>query len=413
MADVHPIRAVRPLDALAGEVIAPPYDTLTDAEARHLALNPRSFVHITRPEVDLPVGTDSHSDEAYEAGAASLRRFLEQGLLVEDAIPGYYVYRLRMGDHMQTGFIAGCSVDEYKRGRIKKHEFTRLDKEEDRTRHLLTLEAQVGLVFIAYRKNAQLKAIADDISSLTPRWRITTTDGVEHTLWRAADVDTPHIREAFRKAGALYIADGHHRSAAGARAGDELGTEDAQTFLAGLFPDDELYIMSYNRIVHDLNGHDQDAFMAKVAESFHIEDADGPRPPVRGTFTMYIDGKWHLLEPHEDKVDIKDPVKSIDASILQDLLLAPILGIDNPRTSKRIDFVGGIRGPGALVEGVQNGTGLVAFHLYPTSMEQLLRVADAGEVMPPKSTWFEPKLREGVVSRLLRPDGFDDNAPVE
>lgn len=411
MADVRPFRAVRPRDDLAAQVIAPPYDTLTDAEARHLALNAHSFVHITRPEVDLDAGTDPHSDAAYEAGAAALRTFLSEGYLIEDEEPAYYLYRLRMGDHMQTGFLAACSVDEYDRNRIKKHEFTRPDKEDDRTHHLLTLDAQVGLVFLAYKANDQLRAIAEDITSGNPRWRVVTQDGVEHCLWRASAVDTPHIREAFGKLKALYIADGHHRSAAASRAHAELGSRDSATFLAGLFPDDQLYVMAYNRVVKDLNGLSVAEFRAKVAENFHIEPADGPRPPGRGSVTMYLDGAWHLLEPHEDKVDWRDPVASIDAAILQDLLLGPILGIDDPRRSNRIDFVGGIRGPGALVEPVKSGKAQVAFHLYPTGLDQLFKVADAGKVMPPKSTWFEPKLREGVVSRLLRPDEMlDDDA---
>ena len=410
MADVRPIRAVRPEDALAAEVIAPPYDTLTESEARQLATNPRSFVHITRPEVDLPEGTDPHGDVAYERAAESLRQFLAQGLLVEDAEPSYYVYRLRMGDHVQTGFIAGCTVEGYRKGHIKKHEYTRVDKEEDRTRHLLALDAQVGLVFLAYRANEQLRAISDDITTLNPRWRLTTSDGVEHALWRAPAVDTEHIRDAFKKVRTLYIADGHHRSAAASRAAEILGSEDSQLFLAGMFPDDQLYVMAYNRVVKDLNGLSTEAFMDRVRESFHIDPADGPRPPVRGTFTMYIDGAWHLLEPHEDKVDHKDPVASLDASVLQNLLLQPILGIDDPRTSDNVDFIGGIRGPGALVEPVQTGKAKVAFHLYPTGLDQLFRVADAGEVMPPKSTWFEPKLREGVVSRLLRPDDMPEDA---
>lgn len=403
MADVRPFRAVRPRDDLAAQVIAPPYDTFDEEEARGMALNPRSFVHVTRPEVDLPRGTDPHSELAWTRGRENLERFLAEGVLVEDDEPAYYLYRLRMGDHVQTGFLAGASVEEYRRGRIKKHEHTRPDKEEDRTRHMETLCAQVGLVFLAYRRNERLAAIAEDITTLAPRWRITTPDGVEHSLWRAPDVDTPHIRAAFAKVPALYVADGHHRSAAAQRVHEARGDEDSATFLAGLFPDDQLYVMAYNRLVADLNGRDADGFMAEVGAAFHVDEAPGPRPAGPGQFTMYLGGRWWQLEPREGRVDRRDPVVSLDVSVLQDLLLGPILGIDDPRRSERIRFVGGIRGPGALSHAVDQGEAAVAFHLFPTGLDQLFRVADAGQVMPPKSTWFEPKLREGVVSRRLAP----------
>jgi len=401
MADVQPFRAVRPRDDLAGQVIAPPYDTMSDDEARAIAMNPRSFVHVTRPEVDLPRGTDAHSPDAWARGRDNLRALINSDALILDEEPAYYLYRLRMGDHIQTGFLAACSVDEYKRGRIKKHEFTRLDKEEDRTHHMETLSAQVGLVFLAYRPSAQLSAIADDITSQPPRWRTTTSDGVEHALWRAHTVDTPHIKAAFATLKSLYIADGHHRSAAAARVHASRGDDDSATFLAGLFPEDQLYVMAYNRVVLDLNGHTPEGLMAAISESFEISDSAGPRPPYRGAFTMYLSGKWHLLEPHDGLFDARDPVASLDVAVLQDHVLQPLLGIDDPRTSERIQFVGGIRGPEPLVSAVRSGRGAVAFYLFPTGLDQLFTVADAGQVMPPKSTWFEPKLREGVVSRLL------------
>jgi uncharacterized protein (DUF1015 family) len=403
MADVRPFRAVRPRDDLAAQVIAPPYDTFDDAEARVLGLNQHSFVHVTRPEVDLPVDTDPHSPTTWQRGRTNLDRFLAEGILVEDEAPSYYLYGLRMGGHTQTGFLAACSVDEYLRGRIRKHEHTRPDKEEDRMRHMEVLDAQVGLVFLAYKATTELRAIAEDITSMPPRWRVVTPDGVEHALWRAPDVDAAHIHAAFQKVKTLYIADGHHRSAAAARVHQARGDEASSTFLAGLFPDDQLYVMAYNRLVVDLNGHDEASFLAKIGEKFIVEPSPTPRPDRRGLFTMYLGKRWLSLEPKDGVVNRKDPVASLDVSVLQDHLLGPILGIDDPRRSERISFVGGIRGPDALVRAVDAGSAKVAFHLFPTGLDQLFKVADAGEVMPPKSTWFEPKLREGVVSARFQP----------
>ena len=402
MADVRPFQGLRPANELAGQVIAPPYDVLTEAEARALAKERRCFVRVTRSEVDLPPGTDPHSDQAYQQARKTLDAFVEQGWLVQDQEPTYYFYGQRMGDHRQVGIIAACSVDEYDRGLIKKHEYTRPDKEDDRTRHMLALNAQVGLVFLAYRANRTLKALTEQVTAEPPAWRVTTEDGVEHTLWPAPAGQVAAIRQAFEQLPALYIADGHHRSAAASRVCAKLGNQSSKYFLAGLFPDDSLQVMAYNRVVSDLNGLSPHTFLAWVGTVYETQPTDQPIPPRRGTLTMYLGNKWYLLTPHPGMVDLSDPVGSLDASVLQERVLGSLLGIDDPRRSKRVQFVGGIRGHQALEQAVQGGAA-VAFHLYPTGLDQLFAVADSGQVMPPKSTWFEPKLREGVVIRTLDP----------
>ncbi|TNE86276.1 MAG: DUF1015 domain-containing protein [Deltaproteobacteria bacterium] len=400
MADVRPFRALRPRDDLAVEVIAPPYDVLSEAEARAIAENRRSFVRITRSEVDLPAGTDAHSDAAYAKARENLDGFVANGTIVEDAVPTYYFYGQVMGDHRQVGVLAACSVAEYDAGRIAKHEYTRPDKEDDRTHHMEVLDAQVGLVFLAYRASQTLASLTARGTAGEPAWRVTTEDGVEHALWPApADLVEP-LRAAFAELDTLYIADGHHRSAAASRVHANRGNERSAYFLAGLFPDDALYVMAYNRVVHDLNGHDVAAFRALLSEKFDVARTEAPVPTERGTFTMYLEGAWHLCTPKAGVVDADDPVKCLDVAVLQDHVLEPILGIDDPRRSTRISFVGGIRGHVALSTAVDEGAA-VAFHMVPTGLDQLFRVADAGQVMPPKSTWFEPKLREGVVVRKL------------
>lgn len=399
MADVRPFRALRPRDDLAGDVIAPPYDVLTEQEARDIAQAPRSFVHVTRSEVDLPPGTDAHSHTAYAKARENLDRLQADGSLVRDASPTYYLYGQVMGDHHQLGVLAACSVDAYDQGLIKKHEYTRPDKEDDRTHHMEVLDAQVGLVFLTYPAHEGLAGIMHRIAATAPAWRVVTEDDVEHALWPVPAADVEAIHAAFLEVPALYIADGHHRSAAASRVHAARGDEASAWFLAGLFPDDKLQVLAYNRVVHDLNGLDEDAFLARVDAAFTRE----PGPPVptgRGTYAMYFQGTWQTLTPRPGVVHTADPVARLDASVLQDHLLGPVLGIDDPRRSSRITFVGGIRGHQALSKAVDDGLA-VAFHLFPTGLDQLFAVADAGEVMPPKSTWFEPKLREGVVVRLL------------
>lgn len=401
MADVRPFRAIRPADAQAGEVIALPYDVMDEAEARALAQNRSSFLRITRSEVDLPEGSDAHGEPAYLMAKANLEAFLAEGKLVEDADATYYLYGQRMGEHRQIGVLAACSVAEYDAGLIKKHEFTRPDKEDDRTHHMEVLGAQVGLVFLAHRPHAGLAAAVGRITGAEPAWRVTTEDGVEHALWPAPAAEVASLQAAFAELPALYIADGHHRSAAASRVHNKRKDPASATFLAGLFPADQLQVMAYNRVVTDLNGHEPEAFLALVDAWFERTEDVAPVPAERGRFTMFFAGRWHELAPRPGLVDLDDPVARLDVSVLQDHLLGPILGIDDPRRSERIRFVGGIRGHQPLAAAVQAGAA-VAFHCYPTGLDQLFEVADAGEVMPPKSTWFEPKLREGVVSRWLR-----------
>ncbi|MFT4624584.1 MAG: hypothetical protein ACI8PZ_003243 [Myxococcota bacterium] len=401
MADVRPFRALRPHDAVAHRVIAPPYDVLSEAQARAIAENRHSFVRITRPEVDLPEGTDAHSDTAYAQARTTLNAFVADGIVVRDAVPTYYFYGQQMGEHSQVGVIAGASVAEYDDGRIAKHEYTRPDKEDDRTHHMAVLGAQVGLVFLTHRPTAALAQITAEVTQRPPAWSTTTEDGVVHTLWLSPPELVEPIRAAFGEVERLYIADGHHRSAAASRIHAQRGDDASAHFLAGLYPSDRLHVMAYNRVVHDLAGHDGPAaFLAAVrAAGFDVEPTAAPTPSERGKLTMYLAGRWYALRPGE-ALRSDDPVAGLDVSVLQDHVLAPLLGIDDPRRSTRISFVGGIHGHAALAEAVDAGAA-VAFHLYPTGLDQLFDVADAGRVMPPKSTWFEPKLREGVLIRSL------------
>jgi uncharacterized protein (DUF1015 family) len=399
MADVRPFCALRPRDDLAASVIAPPYDVLTVEEARHLAVNRKSFVRVTRSEVDLPADADAHSNEAYQMARTNLDALRQDGTLALDDEATYYLYGQRMGDHTQVGVLAACSVDEYDRGLIRKHEHTRPDKEDDRTHHMDVLDAQVGLVFLASAPDAALTAVLARLSAAPPAWKVITEDDVEHTLWPVPQADVAELQGIFAALPCLYIADGHHRSAAASRIHESRNTSRSASFLAGIFPADQLHVMAYNRVVHDLNGLSPDEFLATIAKYFTVTPGE-PVPSERQTFSMYFKGAWSTLTPRDGLFDPADPVACLDVSILQDHLLAPVLGIDNPRRSSRISFVGGIRGHVALSEAVDAGHA-VAFHMYPTGLEQLFEVADAGQVMPPKSTWFEPKLREGVVVRLL------------
>jgi uncharacterized protein (DUF1015 family) len=401
MADVRPFRVVRPDDAVAAAVIAPPYDVLSEDEARRIATERRSFVRVTRSEVDLPAGTDPHSDAAYAQARETLDAFLADGLMVEDPTPSYLLYGQTMGDHTQVGILAACSVDEYDRGAIAKHEFTRPDKEDDRTHHMETLDAQVGLVFLTYRPTEALARITAEVTATAPRWRVTTEDDVVHTVWSPTTDQVAAIQTAFADVDKLYIADGHHRSAAASRVYANRKSPQTAHFLAGLYPSDKLQVLAYNRVLDDLNGHSPAAFLAALDQAFDRTPADHGVPAERGEFRMYFQGAWHALVVKDGLVDTSDPVARLDAAVLQSHLLGPVLGIDDPRRSKRIRFVGGIHGPDALQAAVDDGAA-VAFHLYPTGLDQLFEVADADRVMPPKSTWFEPKLREGVAVRLIR-----------
>jgi len=397
MADVRPFRALRPREDLASDIIAPPYDVLDEDEARAIAVNPHSFLHVTRSEVDLAPGTDAHSEVAYRKARQNLDRFEAEGLLTLDDAETYYLYGQKMGDHVQVGLLAACSVREYDDGLIAKHEFTRPDKEDDRTHHMDVLDAQVGLVFLTYRSQEPLDSLLDELSQGTPAWKVTTADDVEHTFWVVPADRVDALRSALVEVPKLYVADGHHRSAAASRIHAQRHDDASAYFLAGIFPSDRLQVMAYNRVVHDLHGHDAAALLAAVRERFEV--SDGPSVPERrGEYSMVLDGHWYRLVPKQVP---SDPVGRLDASVLQEQLLKPLLGIDDPRRSKRITFVGGIHGPDR-VAALADKHGGVGFHLFPTGLDQLFDVADAGEVMPPKSTWFEPKLRGGVAVQKLR-----------
>ena len=403
MSNLRPFCGVRPQSSLAAKIIAPPYDVLNESEAREIVSRlPKSFLRITRSEVDLPEGSDSHGHEAYEKAGENLLKYIEDGWMVQDQQPSFYLYTQTWQGRTQTGLMALCDTREYDENLIKKHELTRPDKEQDRTDHVHILGAQTGLVFLTYRD--QYTSVKDAIAkakSLKADWSVTTADEVTHTLTVISDSSlVSAIQSAFEGVEALYIADGHHRSAAASRVAklrERSGT--SGYFLAGIFADSELKVLPYNRVVADLNGHSQEAFVAKVAESFDISPSESPEPPSRQTVTMYLDGAWHLLTPKAHILS-DDVVDSLDASLLQNNVLNPILGIENPRTNTRIHFVGGIRGPQALVKAVE-AKGGVAFCMYATGMDQLLAVADADRLMPPKSTWFEPKLRGGVLVHRL------------
>ena len=409
MSQLKPFKAYRPKPELAGQVAAVPYDVVNTDEARALAAgNPHSFLHVGRPEIDLPAATDIHADEVYATGVRNLQRLIQEGVLVQDGQPCLYVYQQRMGDHVQAGLVGLCSVKEYEDGQIKRHEYTRKDKEDDRTRHVTEQNANSEPVFLAYRAVPYIDSLVDKIRATAPVYDITTPDGIGHTVW-VVDHET-HIytlNHLFDAIPALYIADGHHRTAAAIRYGqarraaaqDPTGDEGFESFMAVVFPHDQLKIMDYNRVVKDLNGLTPEAFLAKVGERFEVAPATGRSPEGPTRFGMFLGGKWYALAARPGSFPADDPVASLDVSILQDNLLAPVLGILDPRTDTRIDFVGGIRGMDELEKRVANGWA-VAFAMFPTALEQLMSVADAGQIMPPKSTWFEPKLRSGLLVRL-------------
>lgn len=402
MSDVRPFRGIRPRDDLAARVIAPPYDVLSEAQARALATDPLSFVRVTRSEVDLERGADPHSEAAYARARANLDAMVAEGTLVRDEAATYYLYGQQMGAHTQIGVLAGASVAEYDAGTIAKHELTRPDKEDDRTHHMDVLDAQVGLVFLAFRPTAAISALLEEIASAPPAWEVTTPDDVVHRLWPAPQDRVEPLRAAFAELDMLYIADGHHRSAAASRIHALRSSGASAHFLAGLYPSDRLQVLAYNRVIHDLNGHTPDALRAAIAEAgFERVDDGRDTPAERGTFSMFLEGSWSTLRAGKALRSAADPVARLDVAILQDHVLGPLLGIDDPRRSTRVTFVGGIGGPKALEQAASAREQAVAFHLYPTGLDQLFDVADAGRVMPPKSTWFEPKLREGVVVRGL------------
>ncbi|HLF83331.1 MAG TPA: DUF1015 family protein [Blastocatellia bacterium] len=409
MATIRAFRALRPTTEKAPAVSAVPYDVVTTAEACVLAAgNPLSFLHVSRPEIDLPDGTDIHSDAVYAKAAENFDKLRAQApLFVEDA-PSLYVYRLRMGQHTQTGIAACCSVDEYDSGIVRKHERTRKDKEDDRTRHMLTLRAQTGPVFLTYRGRDEINDLVIRAQQAEPLYDFEAPDGVAHMVWRVGETDRDLLVEAFQPVPLVYIADGHHRAASASRARAELrtnpdhdGGEEYNFFLTVLFPADQLRILPYNRVVKDLNGMSAGEFLTALSAKFDIADAASPSPAQKSEICMYLGGRWHSLTLPAGTTNPIDPISSLDVSVLQERVLDPLLGITDVRTDKRIEFVGGIRGTAALEEMVNDGRAAVAFSLYPVTVDGLMAIADANEIMPPKSTWFEPKLRDGLLSHLI------------
>jgi uncharacterized protein (DUF1015 family) len=412
MSLIKPFRGLRPLPEHAADVAAPPYDVLNTAEARQRAAGkPWSFLHISKPEIDLPEGTDPYAAEVYAKGAENLQREIDEGILMRDAQPCYYVYRLRMGEHVQTGLVFTGSVADYDTNRIRKHEYTRPQKEDDRVRQITELNAQTGPVLLAYRGSTEIADIIGQVAAGTPTYDLIADDGVGHTLWVMDDqAQINRLSEIFDAMDALYIADGHHRSASGSRvakaknaqARSVAGDNSWDYFLCVAFPHDETRILDYNRVIKDLNGLSPEKLLEKIAASFIIEETpDRAKPGKQNQFGMYLGGQWYQLEINPELVPHDDPVARLDISLLQDNLIAPLLGITDPRTDNRIDFVGGIRGLEELERRVDSGEMQIAFALYPTSMHALMAVADANEVMPPKSTWFEPKLADGLISHVL------------
>ncbi|MBI4693799.1 MAG: DUF1015 domain-containing protein [Gammaproteobacteria bacterium] len=407
---IRPFAALRPSAERAAEVAAPPYDVLSSEEARERAAGkPWSFLHVSKPEIDLPPETDPHAPAVYAKGAENLARMRSAGVLLRDPVPGYYVYRLAMGTHVQTGLAVAASVAAYDTNRIRKHEFTRPDKEDDRVRNIEALNAETGPVLLAYPESPEIDALIAGVSAGEPEFDLVADTGVRHTVWKADDFA---IIEAFTRAfealPALYIADGHHRSAAASRvaaarraAGAGPGASH-EAFLAVAFPHHEMQILPYNRLVADLNGLSVEAFLDAVAEKFDVSSAAAAvAPALPGEFGMLLGAQWYRLAIKANFVPAGDPVARLDVSLLADHLLAPVLGIADPRRDERIDFVGGIRGLAELERRVAGGEAVLAFSMFPTRMADLMAVADALEVMPPKSTWFEPKLADGPLSHVL------------
>jgi uncharacterized protein (DUF1015 family) len=412
MATLRPFRALRPTKVAAAAIASLPYDVVNTDEARALAAdNPLSFLRVSRAELELPPGTNPYADAVYDRASANFDRLKKSSLVIEEA-PSLYFYRLRDGAHEQTG-LAGCwALDEYDRGIIRKHERTRPDKEDDRTRHMIAVGAQTGPVFLIYRAAADVDALAGRVSAREPVCDLLAPDGVQHTLWQVSGPDRDSLVAAFRRIPALYIADGHHRAASAARARDtfrdlavarpSLGDgADYNTFLAVAFPHDRVRVLPYNRIVKDLGRLTPDTFMQALRERFEVEP--GPAVPVkRGDISMYLDGGWHTLRARSKlPATLKDAIGSLDVSLLQEQLLSPVLGIHDVTTDKRIDFVGGARGTAELAKLVDSGKAQLAFSLFPVSVADLMAVSDAGAIMPPKSTWFEPKLRDGLLIHLI------------
>ena len=398
MSAIYPFAALRPTPKAAASVASVPYDVVNSDEARALASgNPLSFLHVSRPEINMGARADPHSDAAYQQAARAFATLKSEAPLVVEEVPSLYVYRLKMGNHVQSGVAACFSLDEYDRDLIKKHEKTRPDKEDDRTRHMLAIGAQTGPVFLTYRASKEVDAIIRRVASSEPLFDLTAPDGVHHEIWQVPAAENQAIVDAFAKVDALYIADGHHRAASAARARRSLASKGAgehDRLLAVAFPDNQMQVLPYNRVVKDLNGMKPEGFLKALEHTVPLRKGTSPMPLQKGQVEMYLSGEWHTLH-------LKTAANGLDVDVLETTILQPVLGIKDVRTDKRIDFVGGIRGTQELERLVNSGAAAVAFSMYPVSVKDLMRVSDAGGIMPPKSTWFEPKLRDGLLSHLI------------
>ena len=413
MVKVKPFRGLRPPKAIVAKVAARPYDVLSSDEARDEASgNEMSLYHITRPEIEFPKGTDEHCSEVYRRAVDNFHAFQEKGWLVEDGKEYYYIYAQTMGNHKQYGFVVATGVRDYIEGRIKKHELTRHDKEEDRMKHIRNTKANIEPVFLAFHDNQELEEIIKRVSEKEAEYDFVSADGIRHELWVISDSETvKEVTDAFASMQALYIADGHHRTAAAALVGDEMarnnpnhkGDEEYNYFLAVCFPESHLKIIDYNRLVKDLNGLTVEQFIEAIGKNFDVTPMGKEiyRPSGLHDFALYVGGNWYSLVAHADTYDDSDPIRCLDVTISSKYILDEILGITDLRRDKRIDFVGGIRGLGELKARVDSGEMAMALALYPVSMHQLLAIADSGNIMPPKTTWFEPKLRSGLVIHKL------------
>ncbi|QDT08456.1 DUF1015 domain-containing protein [Planctomycetes bacterium K23_9] len=408
MPRVKAFRAVRPTVENAAQVASVPYDVVNRDEAAALAEgNEQSFLHVVRPDIDLPADTNPYADEIYAKAAENLNRFMSDGVLKQDDSESIFLYRQIMDGKSQVGVVCCCHVDDYENNLILKHEFTRPAKEDDRTRHVTTLKAHAGPVFLTYRDNAKVNDLVASAIGSDPVYDFTAADGVQHTVWKIDDAS--EYVAGLTDVPAFYVADGHHRAASAWRAGkarreanaNHTGEEEYNWFLTVLFPASELNILAYNRIIKDLNGMTAEEIRGRLAEVGTLEPTDDPVPPSSGSFCVYLDGSWSRLTVPADSIDQDDAINCLDVAILEQRVIKPIFGIDDVRTDPRIDFVGGIRGTKELEKRVDSGDWACAVSMYPTSISELMAVSDAGEVMPPKSTWFEPKLRSGLLTHLL------------
>jgi uncharacterized protein (DUF1015 family) len=398
MSALYPFAALRPAPHAAAKVASVPYDVVSSDEARALASgNPVSFLHVSRPEIDMGADADPHADAAYQQAARAFAELRQSAPLVVEEMPSLYVYRLTMGDHTQAGIAACFSIDEYENDLIKKHEKTRPDKEDDRTRHMLALGAQTGPVFLTYRASKPVDAVVARVVTGASLFDFTAPDGVRHEVWQVPATENAALVDGFAQIDALYIADGHHRAASAARTRRSLAAKGAgehDRVLAVAFPDNQVQVLPYNRVVRDLNGLSPAAFLQRLEGAFTVNTSAAQAPGEKGQIAMFLAGEWYMLAATASS-------GRLDVDVLESAILAPVLGIHDVRTDKRIDFVGGIRGTQELERLVSSGAFAAAFSLYPVSVHDLMRVSDAGGIMPPKSTWFEPKLRDGLLSHLL------------